>query len=51
MAELDFNNLNGLQLNLSPTVDLISKIQSEQDNAIHAIEAARRAREDRKSVV
>lgn len=45
MAEFDFGNLSGLQLNLSPTVDMISKIQSEQENAIRAVEAARRAKE------
>lgn len=45
MADFDFNNINGLQLNLSPTVDMISQIQSEQNNAMRAVEAARRAKE------
>ena len=42
MPELD---LSKLSLNLAPTLDIINDIQRDQDNAMRALEATRRAKE------
>ena len=42
MTDID---LSKLTLNISPTLDIVSDIQHQQDNAIRALEAARRAKE------
>lgn len=42
MPELD---LNKLSLNMAPTLDIINDIQRDQDNAMRALEATRRAKE------
>ena len=42
MPDLD---LSKLSLNMAPTLDFISDMQREQDNAMRALEATRRAKE------
>ena len=45
MKELDFNNLEGLKLNLTPTLSIIDDIQRQQEESLRALDSARRAKD------